>query len=242
MTELARHNLESAVRRIPKDLRRLMAAHAGKLYLGGGFIRAVVAGEPVSDIDLFGPSKRELELMAKELQIARGGPEKCRLHTTKNAITVISQGRVTIQFITRWVHQTPEEALASFDFTVCQAMVWMDPKSDLSPLWTSACAPEFYTDLASKRLRYTHPVRDEEAGGSLMRALKYQRRGYVLTIGTLAGVIARMMKKVRQSNQRQDSEESQAQVIMGVLREVDPLLVMDGMSITDDHEQKIQGL
>lgn len=50
----------------------------------------------------------------------------------------------------------------------------------------------FYPDLAAKRLTYCAPKRIEEAGGSLLRVLKFYRRGYIIPLDSLAAVIARL--------------------------------------------------
>lgn len=229
------------VRRIPKDIRKLLTKFHGKLFLGGGFIRAVVAGEEPADIDLFGESQDLLVSVAEELQRARGGKNSCRLHHTKNAVTVISFGRMTVQFITRWEFSDATSLMASFDFTVCQAAIYREGGTKESK-WVSTIGPRFYLDLAARRLHYTNPVRDEEAGGSLLRVLKYQRRGYVIQIESLAGVVARLISAIDQSKCDIANEKSSVFVLHGLLQEVDPSIVVDGLDLTDDHETPIEGL
>ena len=237
---LTQNDLGHVVRRIPKDVRELMSKYHNVLFLGGGFVRACVAGEQPSDIDLFGPSKELLEQIAKELQAKRGGKDQCRLHFTKNAITVITLGRITVQFITRWTFSDPNALTSSFDFTVCQATIYRSGPEKQAP-WGSVISPNFYRDLAARRLVYTHPVRDEEAGGSLMRALKYQRRGYVIQIESLAGVVSRLVAAVDQKRVSLGDEYASTFVLKGLLQEVDPLLSVDGLEVTDDHETPIEG-
>lgn len=230
------NDLNHVVRRLPKDVRELMTKYQNSLFLGGGFIRAVVAGEEPSDIDLFGVSKEMLNTIAKELQATRGGEKWCRLHHSKNAITVICMGRISVQFITRWTFPTAAEVCASFDFTVCQAAIYRDGAQKNDP-WRSVVADGFYIDLAARRLVYTHPVRDEEAGGSLLRAMKYQKRGYVMQMGSLAGVIARLVRAVDSNKVAMKDEDKVRFVLTGLLQEVDPSIAVDGLEVIHDHEQ-----
>ncbi len=52
MIELQPNDLHFVLARLPKDVHRLLTSHPGRMYLAGGFIRAVIAGETVNDIDL----------------------------------------------------------------------------------------------------------------------------------------------------------------------------------------------
>ncbi|MGL6208703.1 MAG: hypothetical protein ACRC14_02595 [Paracoccaceae bacterium] len=233
MDALESGDMEYVVRRLPTDIRSLLKEYEGRLYVAGGYIRAVIAGEEPSDIDLFGADKDILAEAATRLAEKRG--ENTRVHKTKNAITVISVGRITIQFITRWTFVQPQECAASFDFTICQSVIWRHLGK-----YQSLCAPSFYKDLAARRLVYTHPVRHEEAGGSLMRVLKYTRRGYTIQVKSLAGVVSRLIDKVDFA--RAESETRRTFVLAGLLREVDPSLVVDGLDVHDDHETPIEGV
>lgn len=235
MNELIHDDLGHVVRRLPKDVRDLLTKYQNSLFLGGGFIRAVIAGEQPSDIDLFGVSKEMLNTIAKELQSGRGGQEKCRLHYSKNAITVISIGRISIQFITRWTFARAEDVVSSFDFTVCQAGIWRDGAEKNAP-WRSTVSERFYYDLASRRLVYTYPTRDEEAGGSLLRAVKYMKRGYTMQVGSLAGVVSRLVKALDTNRLDTKDEARVAHVLRGLLQEVDPSIAVDGLDVIHDHE------
>lgn len=235
MEALSTNDLNHVVRRIPKDVREMLSKYQGTLFLGGGFIRAIVAGEQPADIDLFGVSKEHLKKIAEELQSLRGGKQHCRLHHTKNAITVICLGRTTVQFITRWTFEEAEDVVRSFDFTVCQAAVYRDGPEKHAP-WKSVTGNAFYRDLAARRLVYTAPIRDEDAGGSLLRAIKYIKRGYVMQIGSLAGCIARLNSALDEKRCPTSDEGFSRQVLHGLLEEVDPSIVVDGLEVTDDHE------
>lgn len=222
MIELQRHDLQYVLARLPKDVRDMISSNPGRLFLAGGFIRAVIAGEVANDIDLFGFQKQFVETQAECFQKTREGS---RIHKTANAITVLSpEGRLPVQFITRWTFAEAEALANSFDFTVCKAVVWYSAEAG----WKSICDDRFYADLAARRLHYTSPV-CEEAGGSMMRAIKYIKRGYTIQPDSLGGVIARLADKVRP-----DGLQDTAKVITGLLREVDPLLVLDGLTVIDE--------
>lgn len=229
--ELTANDLRYVVTRLPRDVRDLLTQNPNKLFLGGGFIRATIAGEAPSDIDLFGPDKAFLDAVSTLLASRREG---CKIHRTKNAITLLSHDRLPVQFITRWTFESAADLVASFDFTVCQAAICRGGKGQSNDPWHSAVGEGFYVDLAGRRLVYTNPIREEEAGGSMLRVIKYVKRGYSIQVSSLGQVIARLADKVdyKASMGRVDT----GQVIAGMLREVDPLLVVDGLDVVDDHE------
>src|SRR3546814_19740900 len=100
-------------------------------------------------------------------------------------------------------------------FTVCQAAVWRTPDGH----WCSTCSDRFYVDLAARWLVYTSPVRDEEAGGSMLRVIKYVKRGYSIQVDSLGRVIDRIVSAVDEDRAR---DVGRSVVIAGLLREVDP--------------------
>lgn len=231
MQALTDNDLRFVLQRLPKDIRQLLTEHAGQLYLGGGFVRATIAGEVPSDIDLFGANKALVDSIATILSSRRPGS---RLHRTDNAITLLTPERMPVQFITRWTFESAQALVDSFDFTVCQTAIWRSGNQPNSR-WESARGDQFYTDLAGRRLVYTSPVREEEAGGSLLRVIKYVKRGYTIQVSSLGNVVARLAWKVRESKLAQ-TEEGFGTVLGGLLREVDPLLVIDGFDVVEDHE------
>jgi len=228
-TELTRNDVRYVVQRLPKDIRDLLTQHAGRLFVGGGFVRATIAGEEPSDIDLFGDDAGALRLIAE--MFAKDRPD-ARVHKSDNAVTVITPNRLAVQFITRWTFARAVDLVSSFDFTVCQAAVWRDGKQSKSK-WCSSIGEGFYVDLAGRRLVYTNPVREEEAGGSMVRVLKYVKRGYSIQMTSLGQVIARLIAGIHPNRM---AAEDNGLVISGLLREVDPLLVIDGFDVVDDHE------
>ena len=232
MTQLTANDKRYVVQRTPRDIRDLLTTHNNKLYLGGGFVRATIAGETPSDIDLFGDDKARLELIANDLAAGRPGS---KIHKTKNAITVITPDRLPVQFITRWVFPNAQALVSSFDFTVCQAALWRSgPQSNDE--WVSRISDSFYIDLAGRRLVYTNPKGEEEAGGSMLRVIKYVKRGYSIQVSSLGDVIMRIVEAAKsQEALTKYAGMNEHEIIINLLREVDPLLVIDGFEVVDDH-------
>lgn len=224
--ELLQEDLHNVMVKLPKDIREMMKKHA--IMLGGGFIREVVAGNPPHDIDLLGPSVDRIKLAQSELLHGRGN--QARVLNTKNAITMVQAPRTTVQFITRWLFGDPKKLIESFDFTVCQAVVYWDSEKRK---WCSMVSPRFYQDLASKRLVYTAPVRKEDAGGSMLRMRKFLHRGYHISADNMGAIVARLTRNVDWHNPQTFGEEGARSVLIGLLREVDPLLVVDGVDPVD---------
>ena len=262
MKELMRNDLQFVLSRTPRDVRKLLQEN--RLFLAGGFIRATIAGEKPSDVDLLGGDKLVLENLALKLTNERKG----RSHKTDNAITVIAPPRIPVQFILRWIYDDPEKLISEFDFTVVQAAIWWEPSDPPKDAitdkslgkWRSMCADDFYPDLAARRLTYTHPIRHEDAGGSLLRVIKYMKRGYTIQAPSIAGVIARLIGALnldRMQNEEIPStvqrsfqnthgtedgigkfinEEWATPLLLALLREVDPLVVIDGLDFIDEHQ------
>ena len=224
---LTKNDVHFVVCRLPKDIRELMMKYP--LFLGGGFIRATIAGEVPSDIDLFGPSVKELETWAFTLCESRGNGT--RKINTGNAITLYNAPRLPVQFITRWVFPDAVGVAQSFDFTIAQAVIWYNLQSST---WLSYCANEYYSDLAARRLVYTRPQRNEDAGGSMLRVRKFLGRGYNIQPQALADVIARLMAAVHTNRVDMTREQDISPILEGLLRQVDPLTVIDGMVMPDN--------
>lgn len=221
-------DLNYIVNRLPTDVRKLMKK--GNIYLAGGFIRSCIANEQVNDIDLWGADPEQLKVTAQLF----AGERKVRCMMTDNACTIISNGRTPVQFITRWTFDNPVGLAASFDYSIASAVIWYERNSDGTlGKWASHCHEHFYADLAAKRLRYLHPVRNEDAGGSMLRMTKFLARGYRIAPESLAGLIARMNAGITEQDFLDSSEEHQTRVYAGLLREVDPLTIVDGCEVLE---------
>lgn len=221
MAELLKKDLHWILLRTPKPVITALQSYPAKLFMAGGFIRACVANETVADIDLFVPDKDLADLVGYKL-------EGASRYASKNAVTIRLKDERTppIQIIHRWTYDKPEELIESFDFTVAKSVVWFDGES-----WQSLIHDHFYADLAAKRLTYTKPLRNEDAGGSMLRVLKFYQKGYRIPLDSLAEVIARLCMGVHQDQLeamvregRGDKELALGMVLRGLLFEVDPLL------------------
>jgi len=225
LRELDKQDLLWAVRRLPRPVVALLKKRGPNVFLAGGYLRSIVSGEKINDIDLFAASKEAAEIAALELATEAG----LKVYTTANAFS-IKMKPFMVQFIHRWPFARPEEAMESFDFTVAQAAIWWGtdaPGGDFR--WFGLCSDRFYVDLAAKRLIYTAPQRNEDAGGSLLRVLKFYQRGYRIPLDSLGAVVARLCSGVRQYHEAL-GEEKAAMLLTGLLHEVDPLIDPDHIS------------
>jgi hypothetical protein len=206
------HDIYWLACRMPRAVFNAAKTHKENFIIAGGFIRSVIANDPVSDIDVFGKSKDSLEAIARSMIPAHG-----KLISTDNAFTVTGL-KMPLQFIHRWTFNTPEEVVKSFDFTTASAAIWHDGER-----WQSLCDERFYPDLAARRLVYRNPVRNEDAGGSMLRVLKFYQRGYRIPLDSLGNVMARVLAEV-DKRRAENASLKVAEVITGLLREVDPLV------------------
>lgn len=217
MTNLSIYDLHHCVSRLPKKFFGFIKKHGSSIIIAGGYIRSIITGERVSDIDCFAGGIEVSKAMALDLE-----PDPKKLIETENAITLRPKKSFPIQFIHRWAYKNPEECVASFDFTICQAAIWYD--SEVSK-WNSLCSDQFYPDLSARRLIYTWPERNEEPGGSILRVLKYYQRGYRIPLDSFAAVLSRLMNGVdfeRIEKYGDMKSRRLAKVICGLLVEVDP--------------------
>jgi hypothetical protein len=192
-------DLVACLSRLPKELKEAMTEpkFAGKVFIAGGFIRAVVTGEPVNDIDVFLSDKS----LADELGIRlhRSCPEswnhdcsRARLHvyTTDNAYTLRAFNPV-VQIIRNRAYKDAHDIVYSFDFSICAAVFyWHATKKQ----WASLTHGSFYRDLAAKRLTYLQPHKHDNASGSVLRVLKFYHMGYSIPVASLSAVMARLFK------------------------------------------------
>ena len=226
--QLAKHDVSWAIRRLPYKVSELLRKHPDTVFLAGGFIRSIIAGEPVNDIDLFTPSKELAKDYCEEIKA-----KDENIFETENALS-IKVGKIQVQFITRWLYDDPAQLIKSFDFTIAKSIIWFGRCPVLGDMrWMSLCDDDFYPDLAGKRLVYTSPDRNEDAGGSMLRVLKFYHRGYRIPLDSLGAVIARLDRGVDRAKfesscgQGAKPEGQYARVVTGLLREVDPNVGVD---------------
>jgi hypothetical protein len=224
------NDLRFAIIRLPINLKKIMedSNWHNRIFVGGGYLRSIVSGETINDVDVFVKSKEDAELLAYKLC-----NEKKDIYKTDNAYTI--KGKLTIQIIYRWVFERPEDISNSFDFTICCAVIYIEsflpakmnsaseePKQVIK--WNSFCDDRFYIDLASKRLVYRKPKRNEDAGGSILRVLKYYQKGYRIPLDSMGSVIARLIHNLDTNRMPLSDEDGVASIITGLLREVDPAI------------------
>lgn len=238
--ELTKTDLNFVLTRVPKDILDVLKKHPGKVFLAGGFIRSVISGEKVSDVDLFGVTEALLLDIAKDLAVSRKG----RYFKTDNALTVLAPPRHPVQLITRWLFTGPAQLIESFDFTVCQAVIWCEQvnvdNSTRGPshIWHSLCSEHFYADLAARRLVYTSPKREEEPGGSILRAFKFVGRGWNIQAPSISKLCARLINGI--AGLDSVNEEVAARSMIKLLQQVDPLRIIDGVDVALDEHEVIQ--
>jgi hypothetical protein len=240
MQQLNPNDLAWCLRRTPKKVLELLKLYPGKFCVAGGFIRSCIANEKINDVDIFASDASYAALGADFLAEGKGnnGIGRGRIHKTDNAYTIF--GYVTTpQIIHRWTFPNPRDVVPSFDFTIACAAFWWGSEltgkygnfSVSAPEWTSLCDSDFYSDLAAKRLVYRSPDRNEDAGGSLLRVLKFYSRGYRIPLDSMGAVIARLCQGVKWNEVARDAsllkiseEEQLGEVLSGLLREIDPTL------------------
>lgn len=217
MSKLRPYDLAFCVSRLTKGTKKLLKAHPD-LIVAGGFIRAVVANEQINDIDVFSPSLEKAEEALKTYCFYTGAESRSVIRTD-NAFTVNAEN-LPVQFIHRWVFSSIDAVLKSFDFSIASAAVFWNAATQS---WDSAVHEDFYPDLAAKRLIYLAPIRHEDAGGSMLRVLKFYQRGYRIPLESLGKVIARLIAGVEQRGVSIDNQELTSKIVTGLLRQVDPL-------------------
>lgn len=229
LRDMAKQDLSWCLRKLPRHVFNLLQSNPNKLAVAGGFIRSCVTGEKINDVDLFllhaGDTQEAVHAEAMRIAIAVNDSQETwqpqyRVRETKNAVTLLSKP-YPVQIITRWVFQEPADVLLSFDFTISQALIYWNGSQ-----WIGQTTNEFYEDIAARRLVYTSPARNEDAGGSMLRVLKFYQRGYRIPLDSLGAVLARLQTGVKQeligSYPETEREAQMAKVLTGLLREVDP--------------------
>lgn len=188
------------VNQIPSELRSIL--HRNDAIVAGGYIRDWFAGSKPKDMDIF--CERPATLQCHLLDA--GAKLLC---TTANAATYNYNGRI-LQVITRWSFKDAKDCIDHFDFTVCSAAI------RFSEFGTSFYHhPDFFVDLAGRRLRLVTPGTDEPAA-SLTRMIKFIQRGYVIAAPDLAALLQRIMTKHHGASLPQ---------LVSALAEIDPMNV-----------------
>jgi hypothetical protein len=180
VAKLSASDKKKIVAALPRDLIRVLKAHPGQLFVGGGFLRDVILGEWPKDIDVFGTNADLVRDVAMALGTDRG-PD--HLKPTVYSITVRGRHEADwpIQFVWTWPVADCLTAISRMDFTMCQAGIWWNKGQ-----WRSVASAQFADDIKARRLRYTRPEREGTAGRSFVRAMNFVARGWKFPPGEIA--------------------------------------------------------
>lgn len=211
--QLAPQDLRRVELRIPRDLSAVMQ-NDRRVLVAGGLIRAVVAGEAVSDVDVFTSSSEGAEALVEGLLARRGlAVARSGVVVTPNARTILPEVKapgLPIQVVTRWTFADAAALLADFDFSVACAAVWCEDGK-----WQSLAHHRFYVDLAARRLTYLSPPK--EAGGSLLRLQRFAARGYRASAFQVTRIVQALASESFAS-----ASEAELREVARKIREVDP--------------------
>lgn len=194
-TRLLDEDLDKCVDQLPSGLKNVMMSPdaAGKIFVAGGFIRSILRGEPVNDIDIYAATDE----LAKRLLRLGATIHRSEYATTlaqpSNAFStfgsnVTKTSNVPMQVI-KELYSDPIELIDSFDFSVCNAAIWREKNQ-----WKSVISLYFYPDLASKRIRYTRKDADPAPARTLTRLIKYIQKGYNAAPDVVAEISFRAVK------------------------------------------------
>src|SRR5271166_3977841 len=180
-------DLKRVVCALPEKVREMMRRHPREVVVAGGFIRALVAGETVHDVDIFFPQEKGVKSWADDVNITYEAKEK-HLYVEPSAKT----GDPELQLIWRYPFSQPYEVPDSFDYTVAKAAVWFEEGEEKKKdsKFVGICHERFYRDLARKMLVYLCD-RDVERVESIPRLLKYTKYGYSIAPDSLAELVVK---------------------------------------------------
>ncbi len=163
---------------IPRSILELVKNHGG--FICGGAMTSIFSDQPIKDYDCYFPNETASQGFCRVLQ----GAEYSNTFTSKNALTFYG-GKNTVQVIIKpgLFQDNVKDIVDQFDFTVCQAGI--DPKTE-----TFYCAPDFFPDLAARRLNYN--VKAKYPLASLWRSRKYQKKGFTIRASELVKLALRL--------------------------------------------------
>lgn len=193
LRSLPDETLRQVVGALPEEIKEVLFVHQREFFIAGGAIRAIIAGEPVKDIDIFTTSLDAVP-QAIERYLQEFTPWGCWKESKTpctRTVTISNCAVPPVQFVNNIAYESPEHCVRQFDFTICQAALWHNGDE-----WCSLCSHEFLRDVAAKQLVYTSPDRLEAPGGSLWRAFKYAQRGYSISQSELARIVLRLNEKL----------------------------------------------
>lgn len=141
-----------------------------QVFVAGGCIRDLITDSNVKDYDVFCTSIDVCEETVEDL-IKIGAVQT----STFDKYTNLSLNGLNIQIIKSFVYNNADEVINSFDFSICQGIVFLVLNEDKKFITTFKCSPFFFEDVLTKRLRINKIT---FAMDSLRRAFKFAERGY----------------------------------------------------------------
>jgi len=155
-------------------------------YIAGGAVLSSFTGKKINDFDLYFTTKEDATLFTESMKLKDkctkwkdfGNREKIKLDSyknnilffeTDNSLTFMAKGQ-KYQIITAF-YLPMEELFKKYDFTIC--MAGYSIANNIFYLYDT-----FLEDVADKRLKFN--IGTEYPICSLLRVLKYQRKGYVI--------------------------------------------------------------
>lgn len=160
-----------AVRGIPLLVARLVGhAPDGEVIIAGGAIRDSLRDVEPRDFDLFVKTKeRALELMERVVAWGGGSFSPTSPHTLTGWIGDRAENQTIIQACHGWKWANPEALLDLFDFSVCQAGIWMNKGK-----WEGLVSDRFEMDLRNRRLALVHGI----GSTTVERILRLYSKGF----------------------------------------------------------------
>lgn len=175
-----------------RKVQRLVPETDASVWVVGGAVRDSVWGiEPQHDVDLFFPSKEDLE--AVERIMLASGAELLSLTTKKTSYRWAGR---KYDLIGSWF-DTLEAALERADFTVACAGVAPVER-------VLVCHEDYFEDLAGKQLRI-HSLPDPAS--TLMRVARYSKMGFTLSYGDAM----RLAKRIREADALEESGDADSE-------------------------------
>lgn len=179
--KLKYHYLKLLLEDLPEEIQPYV-------FIAGGAVRDYLAGAEVKDVDLFTTSK---DVEDKLIAFFK---EKGKLLNENSALANYTYKDRWFQVIKNRYYVTPYDVIDSFDFTICQAVVFRHVSIEASgPVVGDVdfhCSPTFFQDALAKHLRInkiTFPL------STLERMQKYIQKGYEACNGTILEVAKSMV-------------------------------------------------
>lgn len=217
--------IEETLKKLHPELKEIMEiqSYRGKVFVAGGVIRSTYEGGVPADIDVFTTDNSVETAIKHELCLRKHVTKKRGIYTTDHALT-LQQYSPAIQLISRWHFRSPVKVSEAFDFTCCTAVMWVRPNGD----WAGIADVNFEDDIGKRLLRWTNP-KDAEIGGTLLRVLKYSRKGYNIIPEEFAKILAAYNKATASEFWKKTGGDCACHLLENptemakLMREVDPL-------------------